>query len=317
MRHDGRMPITALDVRRPFTRAEALAAGISVRQLAGPRFVRLLHNRYVSASVEVTTELRATAALSVVGVQGHVSHCTSARLWGAWAPECPDIHVSTPRSVGRTRRLGTRWHVASPDGDVVVRRGLRLSSPIQAFLDLARTLSLVDLVAVGDSLVRRGHVTPDDLIIRANRWQGNGAVQARRAARLVRTGVDSPMETRLRLLVVLAGLPEPVVNHTLRLKDGSWQVRFDLSYPQWRIAIEYDGRQHAESDRQWQHDIDRRELMDRLDWRLIVVRSPDLFVDPSGTLRRITEALADRGVRGIALRGDEWRRHFPGRRVIA
>ena len=66
------------------------------------------------------------------------------------------------------------------------------------------------------------------------------------------------METRLRLLVVLAGLPEPVVNHVLRDENGGWTYRFDLSWPQVKLALEYDGRQHAEDSRQWVRDVRRR-----------------------------------------------------------
>ena len=53
-----------------------------------------------------------------------------------------------------------------------------------------------------------------------------GTRLALRAAGLVREGVDSPMETRVRLLIVLAGLPEPSVNHIVRAEDGSWRMRF-------------------------------------------------------------------------------------------
>lgn len=108
-------------------------------------------------------------------------------------------------------------------------RGTRISSPSQTFLDLAGPLGLVDLVVLGDSLVRAGHVTPGRLTTAADAWRGHGAVLARRAARLVRVGVDSPMETRLRLLIVLAGLPEPVVNHTFAYEDGRWQMRWTTS----------------------------------------------------------------------------------------
>jgi hypothetical protein len=69
----------------------------------------------------------------------------------------------------------------------------------------------------------------------------------RRSASLARKGVDSPQETRLRLLLVLAGLPEPRVNLLLRGRDGSWRRRYDLAYELLRLIIEYDGRQHAEN----------------------------------------------------------------------
>jgi len=45
------------------------------------------------------------------------------------------------------------------------------------------------------------------------------------------------METRLRmLLVVLAGLPEPVVDFRVRDSAGTVIRRFDLSYPAWKAT---------------------------------------------------------------------------------
>ena len=82
-------------------------------------------------------------------------------------------------------------------------------------------------------------------------WHGRGAKLARRAARFVRDGVDSAMETRLRMLLVLAGLPAPEVNFILHHPDGSWWMRFDMCYPALKLIIEHDGRQHAEDSRQW------------------------------------------------------------------
>ena len=82
---------------------------------------------------------------------------------------------------------------------------------------------------------------------------------AREAADLVRRGVDSPMESRLRLLLVLAGLPEPEVGRPVYSADGGWLAQPDLSYPALKIAIEYDGGHHLQDARQWQRDIRRRE----------------------------------------------------------
>jgi hypothetical protein len=43
--------------------------------------------------------------------------------------------------------------------------------------------------------------------------------------RIARNGVDSPMESRLCMLLVLAGLPEPFVNHALR-DETTGRVRY-------------------------------------------------------------------------------------------
>ncbi len=134
------------------------------------------------------------------------------------------------------------------------------------------------------------------------------------AASLVRRRVDSPMETRLRLLIVLAGLPEPEVNVEIRAVDGRLLYRIDLSYPQFRLGIEYDGRHHAENDAQWAGDITRREALDGLAWRLVVVRSPGVYLDPGQTIDRIVAVMTQVGMPLPAGAPHEgWRRHFPGR----
>jgi hypothetical protein len=134
--------------------------------------------------------------------------------------------------------------------------------------------------------------------------------RAPRAASLVRADVDSPMETRIRLLIVFAGLPEPQVNFILRIADGEWRWRFDLCYPEYKLIIEYDGRQHAFDSGQWIHDLERREWLDQDGWRMIIVVSEDIYVHPLRTLQRVKAALEDRGARVPKSFNQEWTRHF-------
>ena len=54
---------TPLDIRRPFTRADALAAGITPKLLRGSRFRRLSRGVYTSAEVPITPLVRAQAVL--------------------------------------------------------------------------------------------------------------------------------------------------------------------------------------------------------------------------------------------------------------
>lgn len=308
--------MSSFDPHVPFTRAQAREAGISDHALRGGGYQRLLYDMYVAAHVRVTPRLLGVAALSVTHGGSQVSHFTAARIWGAVVPDQADVHVAIPSPFHRSRRRGIRAHRLNPNAEVVTHGGLRISSPRQTFLDLADALGLVDLVVLGDSLVARGRTTPAELVFAADQWLGNGAVLARRAARLVRAGVDSPMETRLRLLLVLAGLPEPVVNHVVRDDAGHWQRRFDLCYPDLRLIVEYDGRQHAADPAQWREDVIRREWLDEEGWRILVILSDGIYVRPEQTLRRVHRALQERGARGLPRRwNEEWRRHFPGRPV--
>ena len=127
-------------------------------------------------------------------------------------------------------------------------RSLRVSSPGRMFLELAAMLSLVDLVVVGDHLVRKRLIRLEQLVEIARLNELPAATAARGAAAHVRNDVDSPMESRLRMLIVLAGLPEPEVNLTLRTFDGDPYRKYDPSYPGQRMVVEYDGRQHIDRE---------------------------------------------------------------------
>ncbi len=292
----------------PLTYREAVAAGITPGRLRGPGFRRLFTNVYVDARAEVDLALRARAALKLAPDGAVASRHTAAVLIGGVVPSRPEVHLTLP--TGRLRVAG----IDARRGTLTARarwRGIPVSSAEDTFTDIAADLGLVDLVVLGDSLVKAKRTTPERLRKAADRAGGRHAATLRRAAGLVRVGVDSPMETRLRLLLVLAGLPEPVVNHVEYDEDGRWSRRFDLAYPEHRLAIEYDGRQHAETQEQWEHDVDRREGLDADRWRLVVVLAKGIYREPEHTLERVVAAMRDVGAPG-RVATDEWRLHFPG-----
>ena len=303
-----------LDVRRPFSRADARRAGIPVKYLTTSRFRKLFYDLYICADLVVTPVVLAAAALRISPLGSHASHFTAAQIWGGVVPDQPLTHVSSPHRRTRSERRGVGSHETSRGSQIVIFQQVRVSSPEQTLIDLATEISLVDLVVLGDSLVAKRRTTTQQIVAAANAWKGKGSRLARRAADLVRAGVDSPMETRLRMLMVLAGLPEPVVNHIEYDAMGAWAKRFDLSYPDLLLIIEYDGRQHAEDDRQWGRDIERREQLDTDGWRLIVVRSTGIYTEPGTTLARIMNAMRERGAPRLPRTlNREWERYFPGR----
>lgn len=182
------------------------------------------------------------------------------------------------------------------------------------FLELAALLSLVDLVVVGDHLVRCGLVTRVELVSWCEASGDQGARAARRAAAYVRERVDSPMETRLRMLLVLAGLPEPLVNVTVTDAAGAPVRRYDLCWPAVRVIVEYDGRHHIEREQQWEADLARREAIDEDRWRILVVTSRGIYREPERTVLRVWRLLRERGLAGVPTRTrEDWRAHFPTR----
>lgn len=301
-----------VDLFRPFTRQEALATGLTDAALRSRAFRRLLHGVYVDARVEQTPDLVAEALLLVAPRVAWVSHASAARVHGIPLPPLPDEHFSVVEAGERSDRRGIRCHVGPAAARVVRRDGLQYSAPGQVFVELAEQLTLVDLVVVGDWLVRKRLVTLGRLRTFVAESSMRGSAAARVAVAFVRERVDSPMETRLRMLFVLAGFPEPEVNLTL---DVAGRVRrFDLSWPGVKVAAEYDGRHHAQREDQWEADLERREQIDDDEWRIRVFVAKDIYRTPDRTLERMAKLLRDRRLPGMPRRlKDDWRPHFPAK----
>ena len=292
----------------PFTRAEALRAGITDRDLRGCAFRKTFVGAYVSCVVPDTLVVRTKAALKVLPSDAVVSHHTAARLWGGVVPASPNIHAAFARDVSTTV-AGIKAHRFTRQMAVHRRHGLVVTTPEQTFLHLARPLDLVDLVVLADSLTRRRVTSPEDLGHFARQYGGQGSALAQRAARLSRERVDSAPETRLRLLMVLAGLPEPLVNHEVLRPDGSVEYRLDLSFPGAMLAIEYDGRWHDQPEQRALDEARRANLAAR-GWTIEVIRAEDLYEDPEGTVSMLHRQLRAHGIPCAAVLDDEWRRHF-------
>jgi len=272
---------------------------------------------FVDASVPESPDERIIAALLLFGEDAFASHTSAARLLRCPLPVPPQEHVSVRHPAHRRRRGDVVCHV-DPNSDVRLVRGLRCASPADTFAQLATLIGLVDLVVVGDHLVKHRRTRPEALVDFCARLRGPGASLARRAASFVRNGVDSPMESRLRMLLVLAGIPEPHINHTIREVDGQPLRRFDLSWPEVRVIVEYDGRHHIERVDQWEADLGRREAIDDDGWRVLVVTARGIYVEPDRTVDRVFTLLRSRRLPGLGPRPtDAWRPHYPGRRLAA
>ncbi len=291
----------------PFSRGEALDSGISDRRLRGPEFRRVLCGYYLPAEVTPRPVHAVRAALKSHPPGAVATHFSAARLYGAPVPDHPEVHVTVREPEDRRRRRGLRCHaLAIDEADVRLLAGMRVSSPCRLFVELARYLTLVELVVVGDWLVQHRLTTVPALRGYCRRSLEQYADRAARAAAYVRHGSESPRETRLRLLLVLAGLPSAHPNPTV-VVDGE-TFRIDLGYVAAKVAVEYDGEWHAD-EHQSDRDERRRALLERDGWIVIVVRKDELWHDPGGVVARVVAALRSRGTRVGPLR-DDWRPHF-------
>lgn len=300
---------SGVDPSQPFLRQAGLRAGITKHELDGPRYRSLFRAVRIDAGAERTALVDALA-VALVCPAAVVSHHTAARVWGAVVPQVPDVHITVPDGA-RVRIREVRAHESRRPPALVHFRGARITSPEQTFLDLASELDLVDLVVLGDSLIRRGRTSPGALRAAAQAYQGRRSGRARQAAGLVRDRVESPMETRLRLLFVLSGLPEPRVNVEVQVRDQYLVYRIDLAFAEHRLGFEYDGEHHLD---RLQRARDQARIADlrTVGWHVEIFRSADLFRRPGATVDSLFAACRAAGMDVPARPDPSWRRHFPG-----
>ena len=139
----------------PPSPAKALEAGIADAALRGPDYRQVFWGVYISSRITLTLAVRSLAALMVSPAGAVVSHHTAARLWGGTPPETGDLHLTMPPG-NRAKAGGIRAHRIKVAPAVVSHRGLPVTSPERTFLDLAKDCDVVQLVVLGDSLVRKG-----------------------------------------------------------------------------------------------------------------------------------------------------------------
>ena len=174
---------------------------------------------------------------------------TAAWLHGLDTPPCSPIEVTLPR-LARTSRLAglalTRSDLS--DGETAEVHGLRATAPVRTIADLARRLPFVEAVVVVDMALHRRTVRITELMDWARTHPGyHGLRQLRRVLQLAEAATESPMETRLRLLLIADGLPRPNAQVSHCDAAGMFIGRVDLYYPDQRLAIEYDGATHRSS----------------------------------------------------------------------
>lgn len=233
----------------PFTVADARRAGLKRWNLEGASWRRLGPGVYAWAGLAENPMLRLAAARLRIPESAAYSGKTAAWLHGLDVAPCDPIEVILDGHGEGWERGGVRLHRANLDyGDLVVLRGFRTTTLVRTLCDLSRRLSLVESVVITDMALHAGLIKPAEL----NRLvDGKAGQKGVGAARLMldfaEAGAESPMETRLRMLQVLNGLPRPEVQVTIRDKTGSFVGRPDLYYRAHRLGIEYDGQTHRVS----------------------------------------------------------------------
>jgi hypothetical protein len=207
------------------------------------------------------------------------------------------IHICGETALPRLRRAGIVSHRGLERRLVVTIHGVRCTDPLTTWADLAETLTLDDIVVLGDAVVRReGDFSISDLrnVVSSRRGR-RGVVRLRDAVSLVRVGSASPMETMARLVFVRGGLPEPELNAAILDDVGGWLATGDFVWREKKVAAEFDGDHHRTDRRQWQIDVARRESVQASGWTYVqlTARSVSDPIHADRLVRRLRPLLMD------------------------
>ena len=207
------------------------------------------------------------------------------------------VHILVPDGVSRPIRRGVVTHRrAYPSRIWGSCWGLPILDPVEYWLQL-RGATIDELVEVGDGFLRRKDplLEFDEMRSSVSQLMGRpGSKKAAIAMTWVRPGTDSLYETRLRLLLVRAGLPEPIVN--CEVPSPSRVFHVDLGYDKEKLAVEYDGAVHVGNREQMAIDANRRRLLQDQGWMIITVTAEQLST-PDQIVRSVETALISRRTR--------------------
>jgi len=308
----------------PFTTAMASAAGVPNRRLRARDIHSPFHGAHLDNSVDASVA-NLCHAFSLGMSRTHAfSHTTAALLYGLpvplYATHGTDTHVAVPADRRQPRGRGVAGHSLAIDrwaSQAVLERDfvtgelfeLNVVAPSVVWAQMAEVLDPDDLVALGDALVT-GELTPigtevmmgqpltsiSELTNVTVSWAGSRGSQNRsRAIPHIRVGSLSRTETLTRLMVIRAGVPEPLLNVVACAPDGTPIRMADLLWIRERVLTEYEGEDHRTARGKFRGDISKFEEYADAEWHGLRVHADDLFVDPNVFIARLWRRLVARG----------------------
>jgi hypothetical protein len=277
-----------------FRGSDAVAAGLlTASALRGPRYRRLLPDVYAPAELDADLALRARAGyLWASRHSGVLGGWAAAELFATHcAPAGAPVEVVLPDARVRTPAGLVVYRDRLAEDERRTYRGVGLTTPVRTAYDLARRCSLAEAVVAVDALAGRFGFAPAEILGLARRHRG-----ARRTLRLPEVVAlaeplaASAMESRLRLVLVLGGLPRPAVQYRVPDRRAYVVATVDLAYPEQLIAIEYEGADHFAGHRV-ARDVHRYTRLVDLGWRVYRYTADDVYQRPARIVAEVTRAL--------------------------
>jgi very-short-patch-repair endonuclease len=273
-----------------FRRTDAVTAGMSSRQIArrvrSGFWMEVLPGVYRVASTPVTPDLFRRAALLWAGTGAALSHQSAGLILGLDRVVESQPHVTVPSS-RNPRTLGVTVHRSDlPADQITTVDGWRLTPVVRTLLDLADVLSEQDLEAAVESARRR--YGTQLAAFRGQLDSRHGAARMRRVLDQLDPAAqcESVLEVKVARLLRASGLPAPVRQYEVTMFGRRY--RLDFAWPEFRIALECDGRAFHE----FQRDRTRWRQLGAGGWTVLPVTWNDVTRNWPAVLRELTIAFA-------------------------
>ena len=281
-----------------FRGTDARGEGVlTPKQLRGNSWVHLRRDVYADAKLEDDHRLRCRAAMLVLPTGTTLCGLSAALVHGVdhAADRGTEVHVYPPIGKRIGPHTGVRVHTGRLAPTDLMRVGDELwTSPVRTAWDLGRWLPARESVPVIDGLLAIDAVSEADLAAYSRSTFGQrGSRLAARAFSVADGRSQSRPESVLRVRLVRAGLPKPVVQLAIVLPNGI-TLHPDLAWEEYRVAAEYDGLWHGDAD-QFHRDRRRLNLLVASGWLVLHVTSQRMRTDFAGVAREIRAALESRG----------------------
>jgi hypothetical protein len=239
---------------------------------------RVLRDAYVEWFHDDTPAVRAAALRKVLPNDVALSGRAAAWVLGLDVLAASgQLDVNVPRGRHLQPRPGMTPHSAAlPDHELCEINGLLVVSAARAFVDVARRESLTEAVAFGDAVLRSGAATLEQIEASLALARSLRNVRAARAVvPHLEPRSESPMESRLRMKLVLGGLPRPQAQFDMYDEHGTHAGRGDLHLE--GVVLEYDGREERLKKEKFSADRRRRSRIAELGVEIREFTSPDVY----------------------------------------
>jgi hypothetical protein len=290
------------------THAQLVGCGLSPGQIRylvrEGTLIRVYRGVYRTPGSSATAiELRALAACFACGDDAVSSHRTAGTFRGLIDGYEGQIEVTIPGHQ-RPRRPGIRTYRRTLTGDECTKIGpVPVTVVERTLLDLSACVDPCDLEEAVDRAFRSRSTTPKkmDLYLPVrgeSNARGIGVLRSIVQDRLGLGVPESVLESKMLALLKRSGLPTPVRQYLVTTPGRS--VRFDMAYPNERVAIETDGRAPHWGRERWQADHRRDNRVELAGWKKLSFTWWDVTRDEAYVALTVAQALG--------LRPSSWRR---------